>query len=65
MNGRIHNVYNLCENLFQRTDDVRLSCVCPVIDNEFLHCIVKEVCGSSSFDILMDRRKKNGYQIVN
>jgi len=25
--------------------DVSFSCVCPVIDNEFLHVIVKVVCG--------------------
>ena len=27
--------------------DVSFSCVCPVIDNEFRHNIVKVVCGST------------------
>ena len=27
--------------------DVSFSCVCPVIDNEFRHYIVKVVCGST------------------
>ena len=27
--------------------DVRVSCVCPVIDNEFRHNIVKVVCEST------------------
>ena len=27
--------------------DVSFSCVCPVIDNEFRHHIVKVVCGST------------------
>ena len=27
--------------------DVSVSCVCPVIDNEFRHNIVKVVCGST------------------
>ena len=30
--------------------DVSFSCVCPVIDNEFRHNIVKVVCGFSYFD---------------
>ena len=28
--------------------EVSFSCVCPVIDNEFRHDIVKEVCGDNS-----------------
>ena len=31
--------------------DVSFSCVCPVIDNEFLHKIVKEVFGSLIFPL--------------
>ena len=31
----------------QRARADRLSCVCPVIDNEFRHNIVKVVCGST------------------
>ena len=27
--------------------DVSFSCVCPIIDNEFRHNIVKVVCGST------------------
>ena len=30
-----------------KTNDVSFSCVCPVIDNEFRHNIVKVVCGST------------------
>ena len=35
--------------------DVSFSCICPVIDNEFRHNIVKVVCGSSYFDNVMTK----------
>ena len=33
--------------IIKKQIDVSFSCVCPVIDNEFLHHIVKVVCGST------------------
>ena len=27
--------------------DISFSCICPVIDNEFRHIVVKVVCGST------------------
>ena len=34
-------------NVFNRKTDISYSWFCPVIDNEFSHNIVKEVCGST------------------
>ena len=35
------------DNLYRKKQiDVSFSCVCPVIDNEFLHNIVKVACAS-------------------
>ena len=33
---------------YRKQMDVRFACVCPVIDNEFRHNIVKVVCGSTA-----------------
>ena len=38
---------NLTTCYHKKQIDVRFSCVCPVIDNEFRHNIVKVVCGST------------------
>ena len=46
---------------------VSFSCVCPVIDNEFRHNIVKVVCGSTRLSPKIgkqDRRMKNWRQFV-
>ena len=40
-------VNNLTVCYRKKQMDVSFSCVCPVIDNEFRHNIVKVVCGST------------------
>ena len=38
----------VCTCYGKKQMDVSFSCVCPVIDNEFRHNIVKVVCGSTA-----------------
>ena len=41
-------VENLTTCYHKKKIEVSFSCVCPVIDNEFRHNIVKVVCGSEA-----------------
>ena len=44
VNDRADN-FTICYR--KKQIDICFSCVCPVIDNEFRHNIVKVVCGST------------------
>ena len=39
--------YNLTICFREKQIEVTFSCVCPLLDNEFRHNIVKVVCGST------------------
>ena len=46
---------NLTIRYRKKEIDVSFPCVCPVIDNEFRHNIVKVVCGSTATSMINNR----------